>query len=277
MNLTLIVIVVQLDVGFLSTLEHNISDWTGTLLNKVEIDATACRYFHTFQFHACKYITAMRASVIHTGFKHTVHVSCNLTSYTDSKDLSYFVIFKCGPRRSRMCKWGKKLSSLSTNAASQLNILGHDGDTLGVNGAQVGVFEETHKVSLGSFLQSHDGRRLEAKISLEVLSDLTNQPLERQFADQELSALLVTTDLTKSDSTGPVPVRLLHTTSGGCGFASCLGGKLLARSLSSSRFTCGLLSTGHRVIEYVSKFKISALYNSLNASCIRDTIGAIRV
>lgn len=41
------------------------------------------------------------------------------------------------------------------------------GDTLSVDGGQVGVFEEGDKVRLSSFLQSHDGRRLEAKIGLE--------------------------------------------------------------------------------------------------------------
>ena len=40
------------------------------------------------------------------------------------------------------------LSSLSTDAAGQLDVLGHDGDTLGVDGAQVGVLEEADDVRL---------------------------------------------------------------------------------------------------------------------------------
>ena len=48
------------------------------------------------------------------------------------------------------------LSSLSTDAAGKLDILGHDGDSLGVDGAQVGVFKETDKVGLGCLLQGHD-------------------------------------------------------------------------------------------------------------------------
>ena len=142
-------------------------------------------------------------------------------------------------------KLREKLSTFATDTTGQLDVLWHDGDTLGVDSAQVGVFEETNEVSLGSFLQSHDGGRLEAEISLEVLSDLTDEPLERKLADEELSALLVTTDLTKSDGTGPVPVGLLHSTGSRGRFASSLGCKLLARSLSSGRFTSGLLSTGH--------------------------------
>ena len=41
-----------------------------------------------------------------------------------------------------------------------------DGDTLGVDGAQVGVLEERDEVRLSSFLESHDGGRLEAQIRL---------------------------------------------------------------------------------------------------------------
>jgi histone H3 len=141
------------------------------------------------------------------------------------------------------------LSTLSTDAAGKLDVLGHDGDTLGVDSAQVGVFEETDEVSLRSFLQSHDGGGLEAKISLEILSNLTHKTLEWQLADEELGTLLVTTDLTKSNSSGPVPVGLLDTTGSWCGLACSLGGKLLARSLSSSGFTSGLLSTGHLASE----------------------------
>lgn len=36
------------------------------------------------------------------------------------------------------------LSPLSTEPPSQLNVLGHDGHALGMDGAQVGVLEETH-------------------------------------------------------------------------------------------------------------------------------------
>jgi len=49
-----------------------------------------------------------------------------------------------------------------------------DGHTLGVDGTQVGVLKEGDEVRLDGLLQSTDGRRLEAEIRLEVLSDLTN-------------------------------------------------------------------------------------------------------
>ena len=40
------------------------------------------------------------------------------------------------------------LRSLASETSSKLNVLGLDGDTLGVDGAQVGIFEERDEVSL---------------------------------------------------------------------------------------------------------------------------------
>ena len=70
------------------------------------------------------------------------------------------------------------LCSLSADSAGQLNVLGHNGNTLGVDGAQVGVFKQTNKVSLASFLKGHNSRALETQICLEVLSDLSHKTLE---------------------------------------------------------------------------------------------------
>ena len=138
-----------------------------------------------------------------------------------------------------------RLTALTTEAAGELDVLGLDGDTLGVDGAKVGVLEEGDEISLNGLLKSTDGRGLEAKVRLKVLSDLTNKALEGQLADEELGGLLVTTDLTESDGSGFVAVRLLDTTSRGGGLASSLGGKLLTRGLATSRFTGSLFSTGH--------------------------------
>ena len=137
------------------------------------------------------------------------------------------------------------LGALATDAAGKLDVLGHDRHTLGVDGAQVGVLEQTDQVSLAGLLQSHDGGALEAQISLEVLGDLADQALEGQLADQQLGGLLVTTDLTKSHCSGPVTMGLLHAASGWRALASGLGSQLLARSLSSSRLASGLLCTCH--------------------------------
>ncbi|KAF8872838.1 hypothetical protein CPB84DRAFT_1691156, partial [Gymnopilus junonius] len=54
-------------------------------------------------------------------------------------------------------------------SASQGKIFWLDGNTLSVDGSQVGILKERDKVSLSSFLQSHDGRRLESEISLQKM------------------------------------------------------------------------------------------------------------
>ena len=88
-----------------------------------------------------------------------------------------------------------------------------DGDTLGVDGAQVGVLKEGDEVRLNRLLQSADGGRLESEVGLEVLGNLTNKPLERQLPNKKLSRLLVPTNLPQRNSTRPETVRLLHSSS----------------------------------------------------------------
>lgn len=105
-----------------------------------------------------------------------------------------------------------RLSTLSTDATSKLDVLGHDGDSLGVDSAQVGVLEKSNKVSLRRLLQSKNGRALESELSLKVLRDLANKSLKGELANQELSALLIFSDFTQSHSSGSVSVRFLHTT-----------------------------------------------------------------
>lgn len=86
-----------------------------------------------------------------------------------------------------------------------------DSNTLGVDGTKVGVLKEGDKVGLDGFLKSTDGGRLETEIRLEVLGDFSDQALERQLSDEELSRLLITTNLTESDGSWLVSVGLLDT------------------------------------------------------------------
>ncbi|KAI0208112.1 hypothetical protein LSAT2_007207, partial [Lamellibrachia satsuma] len=83
------------------------------------------------------------------------------------------------------------------------------------------------RASLAWILQGHDGRTLEMQIGLEVMCDFTHLALEGQLADEQLGALLVTTDLTKSDGTRPVAMWLLYSTGSWCAFARRLGRLLL--------------------------------------------------
>jgi hypothetical protein len=153
-----------------------------------------------------------------------------------------------GLEKGRLVRWVREvdnLSTLSADTAGKLDVLGHDGDTLGVDGAQVGVLKQTDEVSLAGLLEGHDGRALEAQVSLEVLGDLTDQALEGQLADEELSGLLVSPDLTESDGSWPVSVGLLDSSGSGGRFAGSLGGQLLPGGLASGGLASGLLGTSH--------------------------------
>ena len=63
--------------------------------------------------------------------------------------------------------------------------------------------------------------------------------------DSLLTRLLVATDLTESDGSGLVAVRLLDTSGGGSGLTGGLGGELLTGSLATSGLTGSLLGTSH--------------------------------
>ena len=75
--------------------------------------------------------------------------------------------------------------SLSPDPPSKLDVLGHDGDPLGVDGTEVGVLEEPHEVGLTGLLESHNGRALEAEVGLEILGDLSDQTLERKLQERK--------------------------------------------------------------------------------------------
>ena len=85
-----------------------------------------------------------------------------------------------------MCTSLSSSGPLSADPAGELDVLGHYGDPLGVNGAEVGVLEQTDKIRLGSLLQGSDSSALEAKVRLEILCDLPDQALERQLPDEKL-------------------------------------------------------------------------------------------
>ena len=114
-----------------------------------------------------------------------------------------------------------------------------------MDGAQVGILKKTNEVSFRSLLEGGYCRALEAKVSLEVLGDLTNQTLEGQLPDQELGRFLVATDLTKSNSSWPVTVRLLHSSGSWGTLPGGLGGELFPWGLASGGFTSSLLGTSH--------------------------------
>ena len=65
-----------------------------------------------------------------------------------------------GPEKGRFStKVQSELGAFSADSASKLDVLGHDGDSLGMDGAQVGVFEKSDQVGLGGFLKKNDKKK----------------------------------------------------------------------------------------------------------------------
>ena len=121
-----------------------------------------------------------------------------------------------------------------------------------MDGAQVGVLEESHKVGLGYLLQGKDCRSLEAfgffPFYLEILGDLADETLEGELSKQQIGGFLITTDLTESDGSWAVTVGLLDAASAGWHLTTArLGGELWARlqGLASGGFAGGLFGAGH--------------------------------
>ena len=114
-----------------------------------------------------------------------------------------------------------------------------------MDGADVGVIEQSYQISLGCLLESHDSRSLEPEVGLVVLRDLPNQPLEGKLADEKFGRLLVSPDLPESHSPGPEAARLLNTASGRCKLPRSFGSEKLPGRLPSSGLASDLLSSCH--------------------------------
>ena len=66
----------------------------------------------------------------------------------------------------------KSSFQFSTDTLGQLQVTTHDGNSLGVDSAEIGVFIERYHVGLGGFLQAEHGRCLESQVLLERMGDL---------------------------------------------------------------------------------------------------------
>ena len=136
-----------------------------------------------------------------------------------------------------------RLRALATDAARQLDVLGHDGDTLGVDGAQVGVLEQANQVRLGRLLQGKDGGALEAQVRLEHTH--THNDGEGSGSGKWE---VCTGRLKHPRRVGVIQCMHVHVgmcvwVCGVCSGEGCA--HLLARGLATGGFTGGLLGTGH--------------------------------
>ena len=115
-----------------------------------------------------------------------------------------------------------------------------------MNGAKIGVFEESNKVSLSCFLKGEDSLGLEADVILHFHSNISNKSLEGEFSDQQISSLLIFPDLSEGNCARSELVGFLHSSACDGSWLSCgLGGELFSRSLNTCGLSSGLFSSSH--------------------------------
>ena len=75
---------------------------------------------------------------------------------------------------------------VASDAFCQLKVLGHDCHSLGVDGAEVGVFEERNQVGLSCLLESQHCLALEPDFLFELSGALPHQSLEGKLSDEQV-------------------------------------------------------------------------------------------
>ena len=98
----------------------------------------------------------------------------------------------------------------ATDAAGELHVLDHDGDALGVDGAEVGVLKYADEVGLTGLLKGEDGEALKAHVlDIESEGGTAYEALKRGLANEEVRGLLVLANFAEGDGARPETVRLL--------------------------------------------------------------------
>ena len=126
-----------------------------------------------------------------------------------------------------------RLESLASDPSGEDQVLRHDGDSLGVDSAEVGVFEEADGVEFSGLLEGEDGGALEAELLLELMGDLPHESMEWDLSDEEIGGLLVLPDFSEGDDSWSISVRLLDTPCDWGALSSGLGCELLSWSLGT--------------------------------------------
>jgi hypothetical protein len=86
---------------------------------------------------------------------------------------------------------------IGSHLPSNLHVLLYDCDMLGMKGTQVCVLKQSNEVRFWSLLEGKYSSALEMNVILEILSNLSYQTLEWHLANQKVSRLLVSPDLSK--------------------------------------------------------------------------------
>ena len=91
----------------------------------------------------------------------------------------------------------------AADAPGELYVLGHEGDSLAVDGEEDAVLEETHEIRLRRLLQSSQRRGLDPQLATSVfVHDLSDAAREGSLGDEEIGGALQGADLAKGNDAG---------------------------------------------------------------------------
>ena len=114
-----------------------------------------------------------------------------------------------------------------------------------MDGAEVGVLEKSNHVGLGCLLEGENGAGLETEFASVLRCNFSDESLEGELSDEELGALLESSDLTESNGTGSESVGFFDTTGGGGLLGSSLVCDVLSWVLGAGVLAGGLFGAGH--------------------------------
>ena len=136
--------------------------------------------------------------------------------------------------------------SVSSDSLGELEVTGHDGNSLGMDGAQVGVFEQGHQVGFSWLLEGQNSWALESELLLELVGDFSNESLEGELSDEEVSWFLIFSNFSEGNCSGFEAVGFLDS-SGDWGALSgdLLSDQLFPGNLLGSWFPCSLFCSSH--------------------------------
>ena len=75
---------------------------------------------------------------------------------------------------------------ISSNTFRQLEVLGHDSHSLGMDSAEVSVLKQRNQISFSSFLEGKNCLALEPDFLFELGCDFSHQSLEGELSDQQV-------------------------------------------------------------------------------------------
>ena len=89
---------------------------------------------------------------------------------------------------------------VTPDPSSELHVFLHESDSLSVDTAEVSILKHAGEVCLCRLLEGHQSLSLESEVRVDVSADVSDQSLEWSSWQEEIGRLLVSFDLSQSNS-----------------------------------------------------------------------------